>query len=342
MTDDQLDQYLALLTGMLRLDRHERDAIARELRDHVLSRLDEQAASGEVDHEAVCAALEEFGDAAGLAARFLAIAQVQKRRWIMRFTTMAVAGVFLATVVVWAMWPQPARFGGPGFSSAQDEVSQDTRAEDRTSRLSDSDLSLLNKLDELRTVEYDEIPFREVTKELAQILDVNLVIDGTVPETGLSDDTLITISLRDTRVATALELMLKPYDCTYAVKDGILILLSKDEAANPAYMVVRVFDCRDLIANLEPETRTQYVEVRGASDPVGTPQTQPVESIIEPGQRLVELVENTIAADSWESNGGSGTIKELDGVLVIQQTPFVIAQVAKLLDDLKSTLVETE
>ena len=71
MSKNEFDQYLALLSGLLRLSPAQREAIASELRDHLEERLDELLAQGVSRQKAIETALEEFGDATGLAGEFV-------------------------------------------------------------------------------------------------------------------------------------------------------------------------------------------------------------------------------------------------------------------------------
>lgn len=82
MSEREFETYLTLLCRLLRLDAAQREVIARELRDHLEERLAELKARGVDREEAVRSALDEFGDAAGLAAEFSLIARNVRRRWL--------------------------------------------------------------------------------------------------------------------------------------------------------------------------------------------------------------------------------------------------------------------
>ena len=67
MSQHEFDQFLSLLNRLLRLSSSEREAIANELCDHLEERLTELLSQGVPRYKAIETALEEFGDAAGLA-----------------------------------------------------------------------------------------------------------------------------------------------------------------------------------------------------------------------------------------------------------------------------------
>src|SRR5437763_16921227 len=116
MSDHEFDNYLTLLSRLLRLSGKQRDQISDELRAHLEDRLEELKARG-VSHEAaVRQALEEFGDAAGLAGQFVAISRNRKRRWLVRLTTFSVAATLLLAAGIAIFWP--GRNAAPGVASA--------------------------------------------------------------------------------------------------------------------------------------------------------------------------------------------------------------------------------
>src|SRR5437763_7272870 len=116
MSDHEFDNYLTLLSRLLRLSGKQRDQISDELRAHLEDRLEELKARG-VSHEAaVRQALEEFGDAAGLAGQFVAISRNRKRRWLVRLTTFSVAATLLLAAGIVVFWP--GRHADPGLASA--------------------------------------------------------------------------------------------------------------------------------------------------------------------------------------------------------------------------------
>jgi type II secretory pathway component GspD/PulD (secretin) len=106
MSDREFENYLTLIGRLLRLSTAQRGAIGAELRDHFESRLTELTSRGIAHDAAVKIALEEFGDAAGLASQFTRIAQTRKRRLIMRCTLASAAALAGTLVVAISLWPE--------------------------------------------------------------------------------------------------------------------------------------------------------------------------------------------------------------------------------------------
>ena len=82
-----------------------------------------------------------------------------------------------------------------------------------------------NKLDELISMDYDETPFSEVIEAWQEKFAINFYLH---PESGLDAEEPVNISLQKVRMHTALELFLNRFDSTYFVKDGVVVICSKD------------------------------------------------------------------------------------------------------------------
>jgi hypothetical protein len=51
---------------------------------------------------------------------------------------------------------------------------------------------------------------------------------------------------------------------------------------------------------------------------------------------IIKLIEDTVYSDGWKDNGGSiGSIRELGGILIVQNTPAALDTIESLLDDLR-------
>src|SRR5580692_6920989 len=121
MSEQEFELYLKLLAKCLRLTSGQREQIADELRDHLEERLEELAREGMPREKAVVQALDEFGDAAVLAARFATIARLKRRRFLMRVSLGSAACLAAVMWVVSAFWPQNQAVQGLAPLVAQDK-----------------------------------------------------------------------------------------------------------------------------------------------------------------------------------------------------------------------------
>jgi general secretion pathway protein D len=78
-------------------------------------------------------------------------------------------------------------------------------------------------------------------------------------EASISLDKAIRINLQQVRLATLLELMLDELELTYVEKDELLIVTTPEDAE--ATLLIRVYDCRDLLAMEAPPGSDQFVPV---------------------------------------------------------------------------------
>ena len=120
MSNQEFENYVALIGKLLQLKPEQRDQIGGELQDHLQMRVADLVVDGMNKQSAISQALEEFGDAAVMAKNFQTVINMKRRRWMMRFATLATAGLFVVATLLMAMWPNNARFGAPEFSTAQE------------------------------------------------------------------------------------------------------------------------------------------------------------------------------------------------------------------------------
>src|SRR5580692_5111799 len=121
MSEQEFDLYLKLLAKCLRLTSGQRELIADELRDHLEERLEELARAGVPRERAVAQALDEFGDAAVLAAHFTTIARLKRRRILMRLSLGSVGVLTAALLIGYAFWPDNRALRGPERIVAQEK-----------------------------------------------------------------------------------------------------------------------------------------------------------------------------------------------------------------------------
>ena len=316
MSNEEFENYVALIGKLLQLKPEQRDQIGGELQDHLQMRVADLTDDGLSKKAAIGQALEEFGDAAAMARNFQTVINVKRRRWMMRFATLSTAGLFVVTTLIMAMWPDNARFGAPEFSTAQEtttETKDETKAEFELSYATTSDLNTLEALKKPTTFDYAETPFQEVLEELQKESGLNIILHESAAVDELPESELITSHLKNVQLGKALEVILGENNATYIVDEGIVRIISLDEADDARWFRVRMYDCKELIKSLPKISESSQAS------------------------KLVNIIQETINADSWQDTGqGLGTISELSGVLIVNQNHSTLRQIDRLLDDLKA------
>ena len=246
MSNDEFETWLSLVGRLLGLSERQRSQIGAELRDHLESRVADLLESGMDKNSAVMQAVEEFGDAAILAKNLQSVSLRNRKRWMMRFMTLATAGSFLVALLTMAMWPEDARFGSPSQTVAQDAVTATAPVKASPSSRSRSNDEIRSSLNNVGDLVYDASPFGDVLKELSSKLQLNIVIDANL-EGVLDADTEISANLTGIRLSDGLRTMLKPVDATYAIQGGVLMIIAIDDEYEPDYLSRHMIDVRELL-----------------------------------------------------------------------------------------------
>ena len=374
MSNQEFESYVALIGKLLQLTRQQREQIGGELQDHLQMRVADLMSDGIAKHDAVAKALEEFGDAAVMAKNFQTVLNLKRRRWMMRFATISMAGAFMAAVLTMALWPDNARFGSPSFSRAQEADSAGKAESDELPlvnlRLSDAtqrDLRTEEALKQVVDLSFEETPFSEIMSQLANMTDVNFLLDVSAKDDSLTEDEPLTFNIRKLPLNKSLELMLVEKNATYVIDEGVVVVVSRDIAGDAAYMRLKMFDCRELVKVL-PESYPTYKDYSGggsggglfcvptardgeggelefsqSSSPVQKPgpsnsgnttansRSKPVASR---EATLLNLVYSMVDPESWEHTAGMSTAQVVNGILVVRQMETSFRKIENLLDDL--------
>src|SRR5262245_3145370 len=373
MSDHDFDNYLTLLSSLLRLDSKQRSSIAQELRSHLEDRLDELTVQGISRDQATKQALAEFGDAAGLAGQFVALSKSRKRRWLMRLTTFSLAAALLLAAGLTLLWPArnaaPGRavlvaqapqkaadqfspppaaaraeqadpFAAPPAAPAPERQAAAQRPTENPSAAARIDHAL-NQPTELDVV---EMPLKDVVAFIADRHQIPILLKAKkLEESGVPADSPITKSLRGIRLSSALNIILEELDLTYLVKDEVLQITTFRDAY--AATEIRIYDCRDILT-------MQTVGKEPVAVPAGAPAPQPglPGSGPPPGgigygsheyraQQLMTIITTNVDPDTWQgrdpSARGTAAVSEYNGLIVVTQTAQTHKKIEHVLDMLR-------
>jgi hypothetical protein len=205
---------------------------------------------------------------------------------------------------------------GVGFistSSAQQVVAQE-RADGRSPAAQPDEAAARAVLDKpVADVRFDDTALTDAVDKIRDLTGANIFVNWkSLEAAGIHRNTPVSVHLRGRKLSTVLDLMLaivgsERGELGYAVDQGVITISTRDDLAKN--VVVRVYDIRDLI----------YPQVnRGAQV-----------------ARLTRLIEHVDAA-SWKDAGGTvGALRELEGQLIVTQTPDNHRRIVALLQDLR-------
>jgi hypothetical protein len=306
MSEQEFELYLRLLSRCLSLTSQQREQISDELRDHLEERLDELARAGVPREKAVFQALDEFGDAAVLAAHFTTIAQLKRRRFLMRLSLGSVAALAAALLVAFAFWPENRAMQGPAPLFAQNKANLLGSASPRpahapstspttspapTEHPLSSDVGEHPKieaaLDSTTEFTIDPQPLKDAIDFIATRYSIPIILDSKALEDASVDtNTEVKLAVKGLKLRQSMTLLLQqlPTPLAFDIQDGVL-RISTIEKINE-HLTVVVYDCRDLIhlrsiypgADVRSSiTTSQEGEAAAAVDVSSTPAAKPTQ-----------------------------------------------------------------
>jgi hypothetical protein len=339
MSEHEFENYLTLISRFLRLSPAQREAIGEELRDHFESRLAELVDRGHSHAEAVRLALEEFGDAAGLAANFSSITQTRRRRLIMRCTVASVAALAAAVVVAMAVWPEnhAGRIVGNAVADTK-EQRPDATEKNQTLRAAQPKSEVDAKLDGYTALEFQDVPLKVVLEYIHDKHQIDIYTKmAKLRDQGIDPAQVpVTFNLHHVRTRLALDVILQESGLAYYVDDGIVFVTTSEDVKQK--LVTRIYDCRKILAADATENRPW--EAPSGPEPKSDHDMAPAKSSAKhsihdtPVEKLIGVVTSIVDSPSWSEAGGPGTIGEYNGLLIVSNTPAAHDQIGKLLDEL--------
>ena len=187
-------------------------------------------------------------------------------------------------------------------------------------------LEVENKLSNLRiTLDFKDAPLESVVDYLREISGLNVFVDSKVAEKQIRVSLKVTeISLR-----SIFALMLRPHGCETMFREGVLMLMTKEDVADRT-IKMELYDCRDI---LHPIVDFPGVEITLSVDGPGAG------FVPDPGAEtseipIAELVRAHTGGKTWDENP-KASVNLQNGLLVVRQTPEVHRQVVRLLNLLR-------
>ncbi|MBI3099841.1 MAG: STN domain-containing protein [Planctomycetes bacterium] len=217
---------------------------------------------------------------------------------------------------------------GPAVARAQgrEDAARDTRRQEIVAKLDSMKVSL----------DFEKTPLVEVIDFVRSLSDINFVIDKRVRDAHPDDPLEITLKVDNLSLRSALKLVLSMHDLTAKYKEGVLLVVPKDDASDED-LVTRLYDVRDLLMSLpdfpgpdielKPPDDSGNTGTTGLSEPPPTPPMEP--------DFIVEMIQKNTGGDSWEKNPKC-TATLNNGLLVVCQSPEIHKEILKLLSMLRS------
>ena len=268
MSEQDFELYLKLLSRCLALTSRQREQIADELRDHLEERLDELARAGLPREKAVVQALDEFGDAAVLAAHFTTIARLKRRRFLMRLSFGSAVALAAGLLIAFAFSPENRAVRGPAAVMADNKPKHPATANkpqaparattslDVVQHPLSSDVGRQPRIEEAldQTTEFniDPEPLKDAVDFIAQRYQIPILLDRKALEDASVDiSTEVRLPYAGLKLRQMLTLLLDQIGqpMGFDIRDGVLWVSTRERVEERRFVVV--YDCRDLV-NLRP------------------------------------------------------------------------------------------
>ena len=169
---------------------------------------------------------------------------------------------------------------------------------------------------------FTAVPLRDVIESLQAQAQVNIAVQWrTLEAVGVTPDMPVDVDLRNVPVRQLLRIALDKTGAgdllTFYVEENVVVVTTKEAA--DAQMITKVYDVTDLLIVLNPiEVQSQefgQVQQAGrgsAANPfTGTSSNSPEDlddQQEELAEKLVELIQQTIRPEVWQSAGGQASV----------------------------------
>jgi len=194
-------------------------------------------------------------------------------------------------------------------AARQDEASKTLKAQLRTLRLD---------------VDFKNWTVRELVDYIREVAGINVILNPKAAEIPGT----VTMKARGVTVHSILRLLLKPLKIGFAVQDGVLMIAPESELKSE--ILLEIFDVRDL---LMPIRDFPGADITLADDGVGATFASATDET-PPEFPIVDLVKAHTGGKAWDENPRA-SIQLNGGLLIVRQTPEVIAQIRKVIGFLR-------
>jgi hypothetical protein len=170
-------------------------------------------------------------------------------------------------------------------------------------------------------LQFKDAPLSNVIDFLKDYHGIEIQCDSkAMGDAGVGSDTPVTQNLSGVSLRSALNLMLRPLNLTWTIRDEVLLITSPEEAEN--LLVTKVYDVADLVV-----CRDSKGELWDDYD------------------SLIDVITSTAMPTTWDAVGGPASIAPANfgtaKALAISQTDKVHAEIAALLKDIREVAKRT-
>jgi general secretion pathway protein D len=239
------------------------------------------------------------------------------------------------------------------------------RVGDQSNQETPANRAVRARLEEnLKEISAEQQGFEKVINFLRDNTNTNIFVNWTALQAaGIDRNTPVSVNLKEVPFRKALLTILSEVgggaaNLGYTIDDGVITISTRDDLNSAKYQVVRVFDIRDMLvqpdSNIQPPTFNLSDITKGGTttggsgssggggslftDTTGGQTGAATKSKDDIVKEIVDTIKTTVAPESWRDAGGQiGSLRELNGQLIVNQTVDNQTAVYNLLQQLRET-----
>ena len=230
------------------------------------------------------------------------------------FRSRCVPAALVLAAAALAAAPVPAQEKRAGTTSRQEEIAA--------------------KLGQIKiSLDFSDAALPDVLDFVRSFSGIDFFIDPKVRERLNDEQMKVTMKVNDLPLRSALRLMLNGKGLTAVYREGVLVVVPKEEAEKN--VALRIYDVRDLLMKIE-DNPGPVIELKPPGQTTGM---QGIVITLEPEhpppspEFIVDMIKNNCGAGSWDNPNASITLN--GGLLMVNQTPRVHAEVARMIEKLR-------
>ncbi len=210
--------------------------------------------------------------------------------------------------------PVPAQEKRAGTTSRQEEIA---------AKLSQIKISL----------DFSDAALPDVLDFVRSFSGIDFFIDPKVRERLNDEQMKVTMKVNDLPLRSALRLMLQGKGLTAVYREGVLVVVPKEEAEKD--VALRIYDVRDLLMKIA-DNPGPVIELKPPSQAgagIAIFDLNPPQPPVDP-EFILDMIKNNCGGASWEENR-SASITFNNGLLMVNQTSRVHTEVARMIEKLR-------
>ncbi|HZW09445.1 MAG TPA: hypothetical protein VFF69_06035, partial [Phycisphaerales bacterium] len=221
---------------------------------------------------------------------------------------------------------------------------------------SPADRRVLSALDTTAMpVDFRDNTLQQALDFFAQFTGLDMDVDWeSLAEIGIDPETTVSLSLTKSNARTVLDRLLEKVSgdpltqADWAVLDGMLQVASEDKIRR--HTVLEIYDIRDLIFEVPNYDEAPEIDLQsvlqssggggGGQSPFQQNQQQDIERLPleERIEQIKEIIYRNVDEESWPEGGGdTGAMYDLNGTLLIKNTPKNHREIRSLLSKLRES-----